>query len=139
MMLLARSPSHGYELIKAIEDLTLGHYAPSPGVIYPTLEWLRDMALIDEDPESDGKRRLLITAAGRQWLQQHEEQRLHIEDNIRQRNIGHQLRRDPQMQRALANLKSTLDIRINQQQATPEQMLQIIKLLDEAAAAIAQV
>ena len=33
--LINEKPRHGYEIIKAIEDLAGGAYAPSPGVIYP--------------------------------------------------------------------------------------------------------
>ena len=40
--LVADEPRHGYELIKAIEELTEGAYAPSPGTIYPTLSLLED-------------------------------------------------------------------------------------------------
>lgn len=36
--ILTRDASHGYELIKAIENLT-GGYTPSAGVIYPTLDF----------------------------------------------------------------------------------------------------
>ncbi|RZJ32272.1 MAG: PadR family transcriptional regulator, partial [Brevundimonas sp.] len=36
-------PAHGYELIKAIETRMGGAYAPSPGVIYPTLTLLEEM------------------------------------------------------------------------------------------------
>ena len=33
--ILTRNASHGYELIKEIENLTQGNYTPSPGVICP--------------------------------------------------------------------------------------------------------
>jgi DNA-binding PadR family transcriptional regulator len=48
LKLIADEPRHGYELIKAIEDLTGGDYAPSPGIVYPTLTMLEDMGLISE-------------------------------------------------------------------------------------------
>src|SRR5215213_8788664 len=40
LKLIADEPRHGYELIKAIEDLTEGEYSPSPGVVYPALNML---------------------------------------------------------------------------------------------------
>jgi DNA-binding PadR family transcriptional regulator len=40
LMLLKDRPRHGYEIIKAIEELAGGDYSPSPGVIYPTLTLL---------------------------------------------------------------------------------------------------
>lgn len=40
--ILCGGASHGYELIKAIETLTAGHYAPSPGVVYRrSMRWRR--------------------------------------------------------------------------------------------------
>ena len=62
--LIADEPRHGYDLIRAIEELTGGEYAPSPGVIYPTLTLLQDMALIEE-AEADGPRKGFPGYAGR--------------------------------------------------------------------------
>ncbi|MFI5411249.1 PadR family transcriptional regulator [Kaistia sp. UC242_56] len=42
LSLLADLPRHGYDIIKAIEELTSGSYSPSPGVIYPTLNYLEE-------------------------------------------------------------------------------------------------
>ena len=42
LSLLEDAPRHGYDIIKAIEELTSGSYSPSPGVIYPTLNYLED-------------------------------------------------------------------------------------------------
>ena len=50
LKLIADEPRHGYDLIRAIEDLTGGEYAPSPGIVYPTLTLLQDMGLIEEAP-----------------------------------------------------------------------------------------
>jgi hypothetical protein len=44
LKLIADEPRHGYDLIRAIEALTGGEYAPSPGVVYPTLTLLQDRA-----------------------------------------------------------------------------------------------
>ena len=43
LKLIADQPRHGYDLIRAIEEMTDGAYAPSPGVVYPTLTMLQDM------------------------------------------------------------------------------------------------
>ena len=44
LQLIADKPSHGYELIKAIEEKFGGTYSPSPGIIYPTLTLLEERA-----------------------------------------------------------------------------------------------
>jgi len=41
LSLVAESPRHGYEIIKALEERSGGFYSPSPGVIYPALNFSR--------------------------------------------------------------------------------------------------
>ena len=68
LKLIEEQPRHGYDLIREIETLSGGAYAPSPGVVYPTMTLLLDMGLADEQA-SDGPRKLLgISEAGRQHL-----------------------------------------------------------------------
>ena len=65
--LIADKPRHGYELIKEIEALAGGAYAPSPGAIYPLLAMLLDMGQIDSS--LDGNKKLhTITEEGRAFL-----------------------------------------------------------------------
>ena len=68
LKLISEKPAHGYELIKAIEERSKGAYAPSPGVIYPTLSWLEDEGFITVDPGEDGRKMAHITDAGRTFL-----------------------------------------------------------------------
>src|SRR3546814_7836503 len=51
LKLIADEPRHGYDLIRQVEELTSGAYAPSPGVIYPTLTLLDDMGQIARSEE----------------------------------------------------------------------------------------
>lgn len=65
--LIAEKPRHGYELIKEIEQLAGGAYAPSPGAIYPLLSMLLDLGHIDS--LADGNKKLhTITAEGQAFL-----------------------------------------------------------------------
>lgn len=57
LKLISEKPSHGYELIKDIEDRVAGAYTPSPGVIYPTLTLLEELGWI-RAAQSDGTRKL---------------------------------------------------------------------------------
>jgi DNA-binding PadR family transcriptional regulator len=66
--LLADQPRHGYDLIREIEERTGGSYAPSPGVVYPTLTMLDEMGHIDEVKEEGARKRFAITDAGREFL-----------------------------------------------------------------------
>lgn len=64
LKLISEKPSHGYELIKEIEERFNGAYTPSPGVIYPTLSWLEDEGFITVTPGDDGRKQAQITEAG---------------------------------------------------------------------------
>jgi len=65
LSLIAGQPRHGYELIKAIETLSGGVYAPSPGMVYPTLTLLADQALVDETADGSRKRFSISEAGGK--------------------------------------------------------------------------
>jgi DNA-binding PadR family transcriptional regulator len=69
LALLAEKPSHGYELIKALEDRSDGFYAPSPGMIYPALTYLEEIGHATVEPEG-AKKLYRITDEGRHHLEQ---------------------------------------------------------------------
>ncbi len=69
LALLEERPSHGYELIKTLEERSGGFYVPSPGVIYPALTYLEETGLAEV--ENDGAKKLYrITGAGRQKVEE---------------------------------------------------------------------
>src|SRR5881397_2832284 len=43
LQLISEKASHGYEIIKSIQEKLGGSYAPSPGVVYPMLTMLEEM------------------------------------------------------------------------------------------------
>jgi DNA-binding PadR family transcriptional regulator len=65
--LLKDKPSHGYEIIRALEERFHGFYSPSAGSIYPTLQLLEDMGHV-KSSEADGKKVYTITDEGRKFL-----------------------------------------------------------------------
>ena len=136
--ILTRNASHGYELIKEIETLTQGNYTPSPGVIYPTLDLLQDQQLIIIHEEDGGRKKIAITSQGQAWLAENSEHLQHIQARIKARSVGYQLRKDPQMRRALENFKAVLDLKVNQSEISAAQLKQIIGIIDRAALDISQ-
>jgi len=70
LKLLRDKPMHGYEVMKALEEETHGCYKPSPGTVYPTLQWLEDEGLVKSGTVND-KKVYTITDAGRQFLETH--------------------------------------------------------------------
>jgi DNA-binding PadR family transcriptional regulator len=72
LALLEQKPSHGYEIIKALDERSGGFYVPSPGMIYPALTYLEEIG--HATVEADGSRkRYHITDLGKQHLAQHRE------------------------------------------------------------------
>jgi DNA-binding PadR family transcriptional regulator len=136
--ILTRSASHGYELIKEIENLTQGNYTPSPGVIYPTLDYLQDQTFITITEEENGRKTITITAEGQRWLDENREQLEQIQVRIKARSVGFQLRKNPQMKRALDNFKAVVDLKVNQGELSDAQLKQIIGVIDRAALEISQ-
>ena len=67
LALVEKEPRHGYEIIKHIEELTHGFYAPSPGVIYPTLTYLEEARYVVAEQDGN-KKRYAITAEGKAHL-----------------------------------------------------------------------
>lgn len=67
LALLAEQPRHGYEIIKQLEEVSRGFYAPSPGMVYPALTYLEEIG--HASVESEGTRKLYrITEAGKAHL-----------------------------------------------------------------------
>ena len=74
--LLKNEPSHGYEVIRALEQRFRGFYSPSPGSVYPTLQLLEDLGYVSA-AQRDGKKVYQITDEGRNFLR---ENRSSVED-----------------------------------------------------------
>src|SRR5216117_716812 len=70
LKLLKDKPRHGYEVMKELEERLHGCYSPSPGTVYPTLQWLEDEGLVSAK-EVDGKKVYEITDAGSRFLEEH--------------------------------------------------------------------
>lgn len=66
--LLEQSPSHGYELIKALGTLSNGFYTPSPGMVYPALTYLEELgyATVEQD---GAKKRYHLAEPGKAHLE----------------------------------------------------------------------
>jgi len=65
--LLKDKPRHGYEIIRELENQFSGFYTPSPGAVYPTLQYLEEMEFVTSQSQ-DGKKIYTITATGLDFL-----------------------------------------------------------------------
>ena len=67
LSVLKDGPRHGYEIIKHVEERTHGLHSPSPGALYPTLQYLEDLGLVRSEQQGD-KRVYHLTESGRAEL-----------------------------------------------------------------------
>ena len=56
---------HGYQVMQELETRSGGHWRPSAGSVYPTLQQLEDERLVTVE-EIDGRRTYRLTDAGRE-------------------------------------------------------------------------
>jgi len=69
LALIAEQPRHGYQLIRTIEEMFGGSYAPSPGAVYPTLTMLEEMGYARVDASEAGSKKLyVVTDEGKAYL-----------------------------------------------------------------------
>jgi len=129
---IAEKPAHGYEIMKGIADQLGGAYAPSAGVIYPTLSQLEDEGLATVMAEG-GKKLYAITDAGRKELEANKERIEGLLKRIQQMGEAFGSRRAPQIMRAIHNFNLALKLRFGQGELTPEQIAKIAAIIDAAA------
>lgn len=80
--LLKNKPSHGYEIIRALEENFHGLYTPSAGSVYPTLQMLDDMGYVSLS-ERDGKKVYTITDEGLRFLEEQKDVIKKIDEQIK--------------------------------------------------------
>lgn len=145
LSLLEEKPSHGYELIKALETRTGGFYKPSPGVVYPALTFLEDLGYASVDAEGN-KKLYRITEAGVAYLETHRERVALMVGKLRhvakkmdwmRRAMTGMPQQDPEQGgwlpefvEARMRLKRALALATD---ASPDEQRRIIAILDRAA------
>ena len=131
LSLIAETPRHGYELIREIEARLGGAYAPSPGVVYPTLTMLEELGYVRSETTEGSKRQCTITEAGA----------AHLADNTaiveaimaRIAEAGGDGDFTPRILRAMANLRFAFKLRLGRGGIDDAQAARIAAVLDAAA------
>ena len=133
LKLIADEPRHGYDLIRAIEELTGGEYAPSPGVVYPTLTLLQDMGLIEEAAGEGGRKPFQATDEGRKHVaDQADEIEMLFERLSEQRPSPYPEGGSP-VWRAMRNLGVAIRHRVARGEISGETVHEVAALIDELA------
>ncbi len=139
LQLLSEKPSYGYELIKAIEERLSGGYAPSPGVVYPTLTLLEEEGHATVTSSDGAKKLYTVTAQGAEYLKANEAVVKAIFGRMEQASQMFGRGRSPQLMRAMGNLAMALKMRASQGDLTKEQVQKMVEAIDAAARVIGEI
>jgi len=143
LALIAEQPRHGYEIIKVLEEKTEGWYAPSPGIVYPTLTYLEEAGYVTV--QADGAKRLYtITGEGRAYLESNRAfvdavlQRLDAVGErmrSRRRDDDNDGRRGPRVPRLVqAALENLRDVTVERLKDNGDTEAKVVEILARAAA-----
>ena len=133
LKLIADQSRHGYDLIRAVEEMTHGEYAPSPGIVYPSLTMLQDMGLIDEVKAEGSRKAFEITADGKDHLAEKAEEVEALFERLKELGSDQRKAGGAPIKRSIANLLSALWHRATREDADEGTLHKIAAILDEAA------
>jgi DNA-binding PadR family transcriptional regulator len=133
LKLIADEPRHGYDLIRAIEELTGGEYAPSPGVVYPTLTLLQDMGLIEEAAVEGPRKPFQVTDEGRAHLEEKSEEVDGLFDRLKEHAPQDSHGGKATVGRGIQNLMAAVRNRVSRVGWDEDLTHEITAILDEAA------
>jgi len=139
LSLIAEQPRHGYDLIKEIETLSGGEYAPSPGVVYPALTFMEEQGLIVAAQTEGSRKAYTVSEEGQRQLAEQGEAatvlraRLEALAQVREKT-------DPApVRRAMHSMKTALFDRLSAEGVSRETVLAVAEIIDEAARKIERV
>lgn len=133
LALIAEQPAHGYELIKQIEEMTGGAYAPSPGAVYPTLQMLADEGQIEESQAEGAKKPFAATDAGRAELEDRKDEVEELMRRLGRHATRAERMRSPDLFRAMGNLGTVLKNRARSGKLDERTINEIVDMIDEMA------
>jgi DNA-binding PadR family transcriptional regulator len=136
LQLISEKPSHGYEIIKSIQERLGGMYAPSPGVVYPMLTMLEETG--HATVVTEGARKLYtITEEGSKALAENKAVVEALFARMDRTRTEHEGQRPQQIERAVENFRMAL--RMKPRPLTIEQIHAITDIIDSAAKQIERV
>src|ERR1700678_239026 len=134
LQLVAEKPMYGYEIIKAIEERLSGGYAPSPGVVYPTLTMLEEEGYATVSSTEGSKKLYAATESGLEYLQENKVVTKAIFGRMEHAGKVFGRGRSPQIMRAIMNLRYALKIRTERGNLSPDQTSKVAEASAAAAA-----
>jgi len=133
LALIAEQPRHGYQLIRTIEEMFGGSYAPSPGAVYPTLTMLEEMGFIEQSGGEGARKPYQITDSGRAHLEENEEEADELVRRLKALSPSHSAEGGSPIWRAMRNLGQAIRNRVAHGEITDETKFELAALIDELA------
>ena len=127
--LLKEKPRYGYEIIRELDERSHGFYAPSPGVVYPTLQMLEEMGYA-KSIDRDGKKIYEITEEGRNFLSERKDSADEVRSQMNRHWNFKGFARMATVMKEVHGLEHLVGRRFRQ--ATPEQIEQIHSIIERA-------
>jgi DNA-binding PadR family transcriptional regulator len=138
LKLIAEKPRYGYEIIKEIEERLGGAYAPSPGVVYPTLTLLEELGYVTVSVGDGTKKLHTITSEGTAALETNKAAIAALFERMEQAGTAFGRGRAPQIMRAVENFRMVLRMKTSQGSLNEDQIRKIVETIDAAAKEIEQ-
>lgn len=137
--LIAEAPRHGYDLIREIETLSGGEYAPSPGIVYPALTYMEEAGLIAVADDGSTRRSYAATNEGRQRAKDGADKVRALKGRLIALAEARDKVDPAPVRRAMQALKTAMFDRLSQDGASRETALQIADAIDEATRKIERI
>jgi len=135
LKLLSEEPSYGYKLIKTMEQRLAGGYAPSAGVIYPTLTMLEEEGLAISSADSN-KKVYALSPEGQAYLEANQAQVAQLFARLEEAGRSFERGRSPEIMKAFMNLRGAVMARVSRESVKPEQIKKIVDAVNAAAKTI---
>jgi DNA-binding PadR family transcriptional regulator len=108
-------------------------YAPSPGVIYPTLTMLQDMGQIEEQDGGGSRKKFAVTEEGRKEIEANAEDIERLMNRLEETGSSRREHQRPEIGRAMGNLMHALKNRVAREGWNEELLAEVTDILDDAA------
>lgn len=139
LALIAEQPRHGYDLIREIEALSGGEYAPSPGVVYPALTYMEEQGVIAARDAEGSRKAYAATEEGERQLAAQADLVTALRQRLASLAEAREKTDPAPVRRAMHSMKTALFDRLSQEGASRETVLAIAEIIDEATRKIERI
>ena len=133
LLLIGQQSRHGYDLIKAIEELTGGAYAPSPGAVYPTLTLMVAEGVIRQAPSEGTRKSFEIALEGAAELDVRGGEATKLFAKLTSFGESQTRAAPPELLRSMGNLGNVLRHRAETGEMSSSALQMAVDMIDDAA------